>query len=88
MTIGQLSEDPAEAEARRRWRIVIAIAVSTLAVLAAFGWWASHEGYVTWFGTACTDEGFVGPTPSYEDMITKYGMSPYCAREARGETWF
>jgi len=64
------------------------VMVSTLAVLVVFGWWASQQGYVSWFGTACTSEGFDDPPPSYEDLVSKYGKGPYCARRVRGETWF
>ena len=51
----------------------------TLVVLVVGGWWVSHQGYVSWFGTACTDEGY-DPVPSYDELVTKYRKSPYCAR--------
>ena len=58
-----------------------------MAVLIAGGWWASQQGYVAWFGTACTAEGYE-PAPSYDELVTKYNKAPYCARLIRGETWF
>lgn len=51
------------------------------------GWWASQQGYVAWFGTACTAEGYE-PVPSYDELVTEYNKAPYCARLIRGETWF
>jgi hypothetical protein len=32
-------------------------------------------------------EGF-DPVPPYEELVTDYGKSPYCARLVRDETWF
>jgi hypothetical protein len=64
-----------------------ALVATTIAVLIAGGWWASQQGYVSWFGTACTAEGY-DPVPSYDGLVTKYKKSPYCARLIRGETWF
>lgn len=63
------------------------MATVLLMLLVLFGWWAGREGYISWFGTACTDQGFE-PVPSYDDLVSKYGYSPYCARSLRGETWF
>jgi len=71
----------------RRWRVVMAVVSMTFVVLVAGGWWASQQGYVSWFGTACTDEGY-DPVPSYDELVTKYKKSPYCARHVRDETWF
>jgi hypothetical protein len=72
----------------RRWRLVVAVvSMTTFVVLVAGGWWASQQGYVSWFGAACTDEGY-DPVPSYDELVTKYKKSPYCARRVRDETWF
>jgi hypothetical protein len=71
----------------RRWRVVAAVVSMTFVVLVAGGWWASQQGYVSWFGTACTDEGY-DPVPSYDELVTEYKKSPYCARRIRDETWF
>ena len=73
---------------RRRARTIQTIVVAMFSALLVFGWWADHEGYVSWFGTACPGEGFVGPAPSFEELVSKYGLDPYCAREILGETWF
>lgn len=69
-----------------RWRAVAAVSM-TFVLLIAGGWWASQQGYVAWFVTACTDEGY-DPIPSYEELVTEYKKSPYCARRVRDETWF
>ena len=56
-------------------------------MLVPGGWWANQKGFVSWTGTACTAEGY-DPVPSYAELVKKYEKSPYCARLARGETWF
>lgn len=65
----------------------MAVVSMTFVVLITAGWWASQQGYVSWFGAACTDEGY-DPVPSYDELVTKYKKSPYCARRIRDETWF
>jgi hypothetical protein len=72
---------------RRGWRLGAALLATTILALVVGGSWASQQGYVSWFGTACTDEGY-DPVPSYDELVTKYGKSPYCARLVRDETWF
>jgi hypothetical protein len=47
----------------------------------------SQQGHVSWFGTACTHEGY-DPVPSYDELVTKHEKSPYWARLVRDETWF
>ena len=69
------------------WRVVGALVALLIVALVAGGWWASNRGYVTWTGEDCTSEGY-DPIPSYEELVTDYGKSPYCARLVRGETWF
>jgi hypothetical protein len=63
-----------------------ALVITIIAAPIAGGWWASQQGYVSWLGTACTAEGY-DPVPSYDELVTKYKKSPYCARLIRGETW-
>jgi hypothetical protein len=70
----------------RRAAWAAALVATTIAVLVAGGWWARQQGYVSWTGTACTAEGYE-PVPSYDELVTKYKKSPYCARLIRGETW-
>ncbi len=72
---------------RRGWRVGASLLATTIVVLTVGGWWASQQGYVSWSGTACTDEGY-DPVPSYAELLTKYNKSPYCARRIRDETWF
>jgi hypothetical protein len=72
---------------RRGWRVGAALLATAIVVLVLGGWWASQQGYVSWSGTACTDEGY-DPVPSYAELVTKYKQSPYCARRIRDETWF
>jgi len=71
---------------RGRWGVIGGLLV-LLTVLVTGAWWASSRGYVSWTGEVCTAEGF-DPLPSYEELVTDYGKSPYCARLVRGETWF
>ena len=66
---------------------VLTADLSGKTVLVTGAWWASSRGYVSWTGEVCTAEGF-DPLPSYEELVTDYGKSPYCARLVRGETWF
>ncbi len=59
-----------------------------LVVLLLGGFWASRQGYVAWFGAACTDEGYGDPPPSFDELVNEHGLSPYCARYVRDETWW
>jgi hypothetical protein len=74
---------PAQRGALRTFAVLAAV---TLIAVAAFGWWASHQGYISLFGEDCSDEGFVG-TPTYKELVETYGKSPYCARDYLGDTW-
>jgi hypothetical protein len=76
----------ASAAYRRGWRIAAALLAAALLALGVSAWWASEQGYVSWFGTDCTDEGY-NPIPSYEELVSN-GKSPYCARLIREEAWF
>lgn len=51
-------------------------------------WWADSQGFIAFGGVGCSDEGYPDPMPSYDELVDDYGKSPYCARHARGETWF
>jgi hypothetical protein len=72
---------------RRTWHVIAIVAAAALVLLVCVGWWAGLKGYVSWGGTACTDEGYE-PVPSYQELVTEHRKSPYCARLARDETWF
>ena len=76
-----------EAPRRMAVRVLAALIVASLVALAALAWWADQQGYVSITGESCTDEGH-HPTPTYEELRTKYGKSPYCARLYLDETWF
>lgn len=81
--------DPPRTHAFSRRGRRVAVALVALAVIAVVvgGWWASRQGYVSWFATACTAEGY-DPVPSYAELVNEYNKSPYCARLIRDETWF
>jgi len=68
-------------------RSILGIALFVGAVVLVSGFWADRRGYISIFGGACTDQGF-DPVPSYDELVEQYGLSPYCARQQRGETWF
>ncbi len=58
-------------------------------VLGLGMWWATSQGFLRPLtGIGCTDEGYPDPMPSYDELVEDYGKHPYCARHARGETWF
>jgi hypothetical protein len=88
----RLASDPkakGAAPTRQRRRRRIAVLLGTLLLLvAAVGAWASHQGYITITSVACTDQGYRGRVPSFEHLVIKERLSPYCARRARGETWW
>jgi hypothetical protein len=87
MTAERTDRGTASAVSRPRWRIAVGVMATVIVALVAVGWWASQQGYVSWFGAYCTDEGY-DPVPSYDELISEYNTSPYCARHIRGETWF
>ena len=57
-------------------------------LLPQAGAWANQQGYIVITSVACTDQGNRGPVPSFEHLVTKEHLSPYCARRVRGETWW
>lgn len=69
-------------------RRAVGLVTVALACLGVFLWWASSQGFIALGGVGCTDEGYPDPMPSYAELVEEYGKSPYCARHARGETWF
>ena len=87
VTVGPAGRTGASAFSRRGLRVAAALLAATIIAVLAGGWWVSQQGYVSWFRTACTDEGY-DPVPSYEELVTEYRKSPYCARLIRDETWF
>lgn len=73
---------------RDRRRVGLVVVVAAVVALAGVGSWATFQGYIPPLtGVVCPAEGYA-QLPSYEELVTTYGMSPYCARSARGETWF
>lgn len=66
----------------------VGLVVVVAACLGLFLWWASSQGFIALGGTGCSDEGYPDPMPSYAELVEDHGKSPYCARHARGETWF
>lgn len=76
------------APAHQRRRRISVILGSLLLLVAAVGAWASHQGYIVITSVACTDQGYGGPIPSYQHLVTKEHLSPYCARRVRRETWW
>ncbi len=72
---------------RRGWRVIASLLAFLIIAVLAGAWWVSRQGYVSWTGTACTDEG-IDPSTSYGELVSDYGKSPYCARLVREETWF
>ena len=67
-------------------RAVLVLSLVAVLAVSVVGWWASAQGYIA-LSASCTDEGYSEPPPSFEELVTEHGLSPYCARSVRGETW-
>ena len=73
---------------RWRRRVVLGVLACIVALLVGAGLWAIERGYVAPPGSVnCLASG-VQPVPSFDDLVQKYHLDPYCARWQRGETWF
>jgi hypothetical protein len=72
----------------RRARRVVSVLVAVVILTLGLGiWWANTQGFIAVTGADCTAEGY-RPLPSYDELVNDYGKSPYCARDAHGDTWF
>ena len=83
-----LAKGAAPTHQRRRWRRSAILPGLLLLLVATSGAWASNQGYIVITSVACTDQGYRGPVPSFDHLVTKEHLSPYCARRARGESWW
>lgn len=64
--------------------VLVALAMSVL-------WVGGSRGYLPpiWEGGwGCSDVGYPDPPPSFDDLVSEYDESPYCARRVLGEEWF
>lgn len=76
---------------KSRTQIVSFVAVSIALGLAVGAWWTGSRGFMppVWKGSwGCSDVGYPSPPPSFNELVDRYGESPYCARRVRGEAWF
>jgi hypothetical protein len=71
-----------------RWLRVATVAGAVVAALAAAViWWGTKEGYLRPLnGYACAHDYY--PTRSFDELVNRYGVSPYCARRDLGTAWF
>ncbi len=71
-------------------RVTRRVALVLVLGLVLGGGWATVRGYVppVWAGWGCSDVGYPSPPPAFEELVDRYGESPYCARRIRGEEWF
>ncbi len=72
----------------RRWWTLASLAGSLVLAVGLGYLWVGRQGYIPVGTVTCTLEGFQDPVPSFEQLVTEYGKSPYCARLVRDETWF
>ena len=88
MTDDQADKQDPAVSSRGRRSVGLVLVVAAVGALVGVGSWATFQGYIPPLtGVACSAEGYA-PLPSYDELVTTFGKSPYCARAIRNETWF
>ena len=67
----------------RRWLLMV---VTPLCVVSSLVLLAGYQGYIA-LDRNCDLPSYGDPPPSFEELVNDYGLSRYCARNARGEAW-
>lgn len=69
-------------------RVLLRVVGGAVVLLLAVLVWANVQGYVPGPGTGCSDVGYPDPQPTYDELVSDHGESPYCARRVLGQTWW